>query len=391
MPWKEVRLMSVREEFVLRALQPGSNKSALCREFGVSRKTGHKWLERYASLGLAGLEDMSRRPGSTPLKVSGDVVAEVVAIRRRHPRYGAKKILEILRETLKRPELPTVRTIARILVRTGFVQPAVQRPRTPSNSPAGAPKVSVLKPNDLWTVDFKGWWLAINRKRCEPLTVRDAFSRFVLRIEVLPSTAGAAVRRIFEQLFTLYGLPKAIQSDNGVPFAIGHGKLGLTTLSAWWLSLGIEHVRSRPGKPSDNGAHERMHRDMAEDLQSCAALTPKAQQDACERWRNEFNNYRPHEALAMKRPAQVYRRSAVHFDSSKAIDIEYPARFRVYKVNAVGMISMRKRNVFISHALRGQHVGLAYEGHNQYVVWFAAKKLGVLDCSPDYLRFAAAA
>lgn len=383
--------MSVREEFVLRAMQPGSNKSALCREFGVSRKTGHKWLERYESRGLTGLEDMSRRPGASPLRVSGDIVAEVVAIRRSHPRYGAKKICEILRQTVKGVELPTVRTIARILVRTGLVQPAVRRRRASSNGPTCAPRVVVLKPNDLWTVDFKGWWLSIDSKRCEPLTIRDAFSRFVLRIEVLPSTAGAAVRRIFEQVFTLYGLPKTIQSDNGVPFAISHGQLGLTTLSAWWLSLGIDHVRSRPGKPSDNGGHERMHRDMAEDLEAAAALNPKAQQEACERWRNEFNNYRPHEALGMKRPAQVYRRSAVHYDRNKPIDVDYPARFRVFTVSRVGMIKMRKRNIFISHALRGQRVGLAYEGRNQYAVWFAAKKLGVLDCSTDYLKFSAAA
>jgi putative transposase len=390
MPWKEVRLMSVREEFVLRALQPGSNKSALCREYGVSRKTGHKWLERYASVGLAGLEDMSRRPSSAPLKVSGDIVAEVVAIRRRSPRFGAKKIREIMRLTLKGAELPTVRTIARILVRAGLVQPAVRR-RAAHNGATTAPKIVPLKPNDLWTVDFKGWWLAINRARCEPLTIRDAFSRYVLHIEVLPSTAGAAVRRIFEAVFTRYGLPKAILSDNGVPFAIGHGKLGLTTLSAWWLSLGIEHVRSRPGKPSDNGGHERMHRDMAADLQSAAALNRKQQQDACERWRNDFNNYRPHEALALKRPNDVYRRSDVEYDRSKPIEIEYPERYRVLTVGRVGMIKMRKRYIFISGALKGQRVGLHYEGRERYGVWFAAKKLGVLDCSSEYIEFSAVA
>jgi putative transposase len=390
MPWKELCLMSVREEFVLRALQPGSNKSALCREFGISRKTGHKWLVRYASVGLVGLQDMSSRPGTSPLKVSGDVVAEVVAIRHRSPRYGAKKIHAILRQTLKRAEVPTVRTVARILVRAGLVQPVVRR-RTAGSAATSSPNVAVLKPNDLWTVDFKGWWLAINRARCEPLTIRDAFSRFVLHVEVLPSTAGAPVRRVFEQTFALYGLPKAILSDNGTPFAIAHGQLGLTTLSAWWLSLGIEHVRTRPGKPCDNGGHERMHRDMADDLEAVAALSRKAQQDACDRWRNDFNNYRPHEALGMKRPGQVYRRSAVEYDRNKPIEIEYPARFRLYTVSSVGMIKMKKRYIFISQALRGQRVGLAYEGNQRYAVWFAARRLGVLDCSADYLTFSAAA
>ena len=390
MPWKELHLMSVREEFVLRAQQPGSNKSALCREFGISRKTGHKWLERYARVGLAGLDDMSRRPRASPLKVSGDVVADVVAIRRAHPRFGARKIHEVLQQTLRREEVPTVRTVARILVRAGLVQPAVKR-RTAKNGATTPPKVIVVKPNDLWTVDFKGWWLSIDRARCEPLTIRDAFSRFVLRVQVLPSTAGAPVRRIFEEVFALYGLPKAIQSDNGVPFAITQGQLGLTTLSAWWLSLGIEHVRTRPAKPSDNGGHERMHRDMAEELEAAPARNRKAQQEACERWRHDFNNYRPHEALGMKRPAQVYRRSAVEYDRQKAIEIEYPERFRIFKVTNKGMIKLRKRYIFISSALRGQRVGLAYEGRQQYAVWFAAKKLGVLDCSADYLKFSAAA
>lgn len=390
MPWKELSLMSVREEFVLRALEPGANKSALCREFGISRKTGHKWLDRYESVGLVGLQDMSRRPGANPLKVSGDIVAEIVAIRRRSPRFGAKKIHNVLEHTLKRVELPTVRTIARVLVRAGLVQPIVKR-RAAKNSVTSAPKITVLKPNDVWTVDFKGWWLAINKARCEPLTIRDAFSRYILRIEVLPSTAGGPVRRIFEEVFKTYGLPKAILSDNGSPFAVAHGQLGLTTLSAWWLSLGIEHVRTRPGTPSDNGGHERMHRDMAAELEAVAALNRKAQQDACERWRNDFNNYRPHEALGMKRPGQVYRRSAVEFDREKPIDTEYPERFRVFTVNTLGMIKVKKRSIFISQALCGQRLGLAYDGDQKYAVWFAARRLGLLDCSSEYMTFNAAA
>lgn len=390
MPWKEKHLMSIREDFVLRAREPGANKSALCREFGISRKTGHKWIARYEELGLVGLEDMARRPHQSPLKVDGDLVAEVIAIRRAHPRWGAKKIAVILRAHRPRKKLPTQRTIARILVRTGFIQPLVRRQRS-RNGPMAAPKVIVKAPNDVWTVDFKGWWLAINHARCEPLTIRDAFSRFVLRIAVLPSTGVARVRQIFEEVFTVYGLPKAILTDNGIPFAICHGQLGLTTLSAWWWSLGIEHVRTRPGKPADNGGHERMHRDMAEELEAAAALDREAQQRACDRWRYDFNQRRPHEALGMKTPAAVYRRSAVHFDRGAAIELTYPERFRTFAVGRTGMIVFRKKRIFLSHALHGYRVGLAYEGGGKYSVWLGSKKLGVLDWSTSYATFLAAA
>lgn len=381
--------MSVREDFVRRAVEPGANKSALCRQFGISRKTGHKWLERYKKFGLRGLEELSRRPVSSPLKASGDMVAEIVAIRRAHPRWGAKKIHAILARTFAKKDVPTVRTVARVLVRTGLVQPVVRRALRRSG-PTTAPNAVVKAPNDLWTVDFKGWWLAINRARCEPLTIRDAFSRFVLRIEVLPSTSVAAVRQIFEETFTTYGLPKAILTDNGTPFAVNHGKLGLTTLSAWWLSLGIEHVRTRPGTPSDNGGHERMHRDMAQDLEKLAAPNRKAQQEATLRWRDEFNNYRPHEALGFKTPAAVYRRSAVEYDRSKPIELEYPDDYKILSVSNVGMIRVRKRHIFISQALCGYRVGLASDGPNAFTVWFGRRKLGLLDCASSHFTFAAA-
>jgi putative transposase len=390
MPWKELHLMSIREEFVLRAREPGANKSALCREFGVSRKTGHKWLERYEEGGLAGLEDMARRPHTSPLRVDGDVVAAVVAVRRAHPRWGAKKIGVVLRAQHPKLEIPTERTIARILVRTGFIQPLVKRRRT-DNAASSPPKVVVTRPNDLWTVEFKGWWLAINRARCEPLTIRDAFSRFVLRVDVLPSTAVARVRRIFEATFTTFGLPKAILTDNGVPFAVCHGQLGLTTLSAWWWCLGIEHVRTRPGKPADNGGHERMHRDMAEELEAVAALDRPAQQRACDRWRYDFNHHRPHEALAMKTPASVYRRSDVEYQRDAAIELTYPERFKTFTVNNVGSIKMRKLNIFISHALRGYRVGVSYEGRESFAVWLGQKKLGVLDWKAPRVTFSPAA
>jgi transposase InsO family protein len=255
MPWKELFTMEIREEFVLRATSPNANIAALCREFGVSRKTGYKWLERFEELGVVGLDDMSRRPKESPLAVSGDVVAELTTIRVAHPTWGSKKLIEVAKRRLPADEVPSRSTVDRILKRAGLVQGGRRRrhPAEDGKPPQKASSVEVKAPNDLWTVDFKGWWLAMDKTRCEPLTVRDAFSRYVIAIEVLPTSSGEAVLEVFENVFSRYGLPKAIQTDNGPPFVASHGVLGLTKLSAWWLSLGIEHVRSRPRTPSDNG------------------------------------------------------------------------------------------------------------------------------------------
>jgi transposase InsO family protein len=238
----------------------------------------------------------------------------------------------------------------------------------------------VQKPNDLWTVDFKGWWTAQNGEHCEPLTVRDAYSRFVLAIVVLPGVHLKPVRDVFEQLFSKYGLPRAIQTDNGNPFVAGRGQLGLTQLSAWWLRLGIEHVRSRPGTPSDNGGHERLHRDVAAEVEAFAALDRRRQQTECDRWRHDFNHHRGHEALKMKVSAQIYVRSPRRY-STPEDPLVYRAPLIARKVSNTGIISHRRRIVFVSSALRGEFVALRYRRAGDYELWYAAKQLGVVDFS----------
>lgn len=374
--------MSIREEFVIRALEMGANISALCDEQGISRKTGYKWIERYKQRGVRGLDDLSRRPDRQPMKVSGEVVALIVSVRVAHPKWGAKKIAVSVAHQLG-GKGPSPATVARVLVRTGLLQPG-RRIRRSSKPAAKRPAPRVAAPNDLWTVDFKGWWRTQDGKRCEPLTIRDAHSRYVIAVDVLATNRYDVVRRVFERVFRAYGLPKAIQSDNGIPFAATSGSSPhrLSRLSAWWLSMGIEHFLSRPAKPQDNGAHERMHRDLAEEVEAHRAATHRSQQNACDRWRHEFNQHRPHEALGMKMPAALYHRSKVEFSAAPA-EPQYPDDFIVRTVGKRGCIVHKRAQVFISETISHRHVGLEWNRKDRTcVVWFAQKRLGVI-CFDD--------
>jgi hypothetical protein len=222
--------------------------------------------------------------------------------------------------------------------------------------------------------------MALDKSRCEPLTIRDHYSRFVLAIEVLPSTKMDRVRAVFEKVFAKYGLPKAILTDNGTPFVSTTGDLGLTQLSCWWLSLGIEHERSRVATPSDNGGHERMHKDMAAELEAFAEQTREEQQRSCERWRHDFNHHRPHEALAMKTPSEAYRRSEVEYEK-KPVEFTYPPNCLLRKVSKTGIVTYRAKRAFLSYALQRQHVALENTGPSIFTVWFGKKRLGQVDFS----------
>jgi transposase InsO family protein len=241
----EHRKMSLKMEFVEKASRPGVRVAELCRQYGISRETGYKWLNRFKREGYDGLEEKSRAPQSSPLAKAEEVVHGILQAREAHPRWGPTKLRDLLRRRLGE-ETPSRSTIARVLRRFGRVRE--RRSRRPLSVIERAPSVVAAAPNDVWTVDFKGWWRALDGCRCEPLTVRDAFSRFLLAVEVLESTAGAEVRKVFEGIFRKYGLPSAIQCDNGSPFISVHGRGGPTALSAWWISLGIQVVRSRPAE-----------------------------------------------------------------------------------------------------------------------------------------------
>lgn len=368
----------MREEFVLRAMEPGANVSAVCRELGVSRKTGYKWLERYRTQGRAGLADMSRRPHRSMHATDGEVVLRVLELRREHPRWGPKKLVAILERDpkMKKRKVPSVRTVARILDRAGM--PAARRKRRVISAPSEAPRVSIEAPNDVWSVDFKGWWRTKDGKRAEPLTVRDGASRFVLAAHLVRGTRTTEARAVFERLFQKHGLPYAIQVDNGTPFASTQARGGLTQLSAWWVSLGIRVVRSRPAHPQDNGAHERMHVDMHFDVERRRADTLDQQQRALDRWRDEFNKVRPHEALGMRVPAEIYRKSSRPYRGE--LEPVYPPHALVRTVGSNGRVSLgSKGTVFVSQALAGRLIALEPLESGAYRVWFFHIDLGVVE------------
>ena len=372
MPWKELSVVSIREEFVLRALEPSVKLAAICREYGISRKTGYKWIERYKKNGVLALRDLSRRPRTSPLAVEPEVVVDLVAIRNAHPRWGARKLIWAL-ERSGAKSIPSERTVNRILERCGLM---VKRRLHPKPSFASAkPKVLADAPNALWTSDYKGWWRTGDLKRCEPLTVRDQFSRFVLAVHVCRSPLLSEAQALFERLFELYGLPERILTDNGNPFVAPVSRFGLTRLSAWWLSLGIEHIRTRKGTPADNGAHERMHRDIALEVEALAAPTPDEQQRACDRWRIDFNNCRPHEALGMKTPAEVYRPCPSTY-AGKKVELVYPERMLVRTVSGSGFIKHHSKMIPMTTALAGYPVAIDPQTGPPHEIWFAQRRIG---------------
>lgn len=368
--------MSQKLEFVEKAIVPGANVSALCRDFGISRQTAHKWLRRYRDQGYLGLVEKSRRPASSPLATAEDVVVSIIQLRSKHASWGPQKIAGVLARRLG-PEAPSPTTVARVLRRLGKVKR--RRPAARIWSVDGRPRIEVKASNDLWTIDFKGWWRALNGDKCEPLTVRDAFSRRVLAVALVPATTAAHVRRVLELLFRKHGLPSAIQSDNGSPFICSRSRGGLTVLSAWLVSLGIRIVRSRPGHPQDNGGHERMHRDLSE-LQLSPARSRRAQQRQCDRWMLDFNHVRPHDALGGKTPAELYRNSTRR--SLSPLLPTYPPEWLTRRANKAGYVRINGDQVFVATALARQLIGLRQESELRWSARFFDVDLGMIEILP---------
>lgn len=377
MPWRDHRRVDQREKFVLRASEPLRNMSELCREFGISRKTGYLWLERFEQVGIAGLEDKSRRPRRV-VETSAEVVLRIYELRLAHPFWGPKKLRVLLLAELG--SAPSAKTIARITRRLGL--PAVRLPR---RDKSGAERVggalNAQQPNDVWTFDFKGWWETADGTRFEPLTVRDAASRFILLCVHCRETF-VAVKEQCERLFRQYGLPRTIRADNGPPFGAIEAMGGLSRLSAWWVSLGIEVSFSRPGVPADNGGHERMHADMAHELERRPSGNTAAQQRAVDEWVRNFNYVRPHEALGMKTPGEVYRRSKRRL---KVLEPRYPADAIVTRVSARGRITLERHQYFVGTNLSGMRIGLRRIDGKLHVLFFNLR-LGVLASTPQRAR-----
>lgn len=378
--------MSSKIAFVEEATEEGANIAALCRKHGISRQTGYKALRLFKKHGYDGLEEKSRRPKSAPLATAEDIVAAIIAERSKHPRWGARKLVVVLRRTFG--ELaPSERTVHRILKRFGQVR-ARRKPRTLSIVDK-APSVTAAKPNDVWTIDFKGWWRTLDGDRCDPLTVRDAYSRYVLALVLVPQCTAERVRSVMLGLFRRHGVPRAIQCDNGPPFVSAHARSGLTKLSVWWIALGIKIVRSRPASPQDNGGHERMHVDIAGDLQADPASSFRRQQRACDRWRQMFNHVRPHEALKNKTPADVYKSSPTKLVIRPT---NYPMTWLKRSITGAGTVSVNHVPTFISTALQGYQVGLQPLAGMRYRVWFYDLVLGEIELAAvrarDLLRLA---
>jgi transposase InsO family protein len=380
MPWRESTVMEERFRFVTRRLE-GESMAALCREFGISRKTGHKIFARYREHGLEALGDRPRAPGRVANRLPMPLECAIVALRREKPHWGARKLRELLARRLgEGVRLPARSTIHAVLDRHGLVEHArARRPRA-----SGTALSRPMAPNDLWCTDFKGEFRLGDRRWCYPLTVTDQMSRYLLTCEALESTSEPPVFTAFHRLFEERGLPLAIRSDNGVPFASPNGLYGLSRLAVWWLRLGIAIERIKPGRPQQNGAHERMHLTLKQETTRPAAANALQQQARFDGFRDEFNVERPHEALAMKTPAELYTASPRAYTGLPGL--EYPLHDRDVVVADCGAICLHGTRVAISSVLAGQRLGLREIEPHVWLVSFMHYDLGYIDLEARRLQ-----
>jgi transposase InsO family protein len=364
--------MEERLRFVARLLD-GEGMSDVCRAFGISRKTGYKIFNRYKEDGLEALCDRSRRPVRHANQLPDQVERLIVSLKRDKPHWGARKIRELLvRKLAGDVRIPAKSTVHAVLDRHGLVKRARQRRRFKAE---GTELSSAATPNDLWCADFKGEFKLGNGRYCYPLTVTDQASRYVLACEALSSTKEAPVIDTFVRLFRDRGLPGAIRSDNGLPFASPNGLYNLSKLSVWWLRLGIAIERIKPGHPQQNGRHERMHLTLKKETTRPPGMNSLQQQASFDSFVTEFNTERPHEALAMKCPAEVYTPSAKPYDGLP--ELEYPFHDKDILVTACGRICMMRKKINVSTVLAGQRLGLKEVEDGIWLVSFV-KSLPIL-------------
>jgi transposase InsO family protein len=369
--------MSERLKFIAAYLEYEARFIDLCRDFGVSRKTGYKWVRRYDADGAAALVDRSRAPHTHPNAVPMDAVQAILSIRRRHPRWGPRKLLVLLRRQQPRIVLPAASTIGDILKRNGLVRP---RRRIRRSSPYGERLRQYDAPNAVWCADFKGCFSIGGRRdgeRCHPLTISDGFSRYLLRCQALRRPLHRCAQRVFESAFCEYGLPRAIRTDNGPPFStLAPG--GLSRLAVWWIRLGIRPERIRPGRPDQNGRHERMHSTLKAETAKPPRSSFGAQQRAFDRFQAEYNDERPHEALGQQVPGSLYRPSFRSYPR-RLPELEYPAHFETRLTYPNGVISFGTTQWYVSACLAGELVGLEPRDDACWRVHFGCVPIGVLD------------
>jgi transposase InsO family protein len=372
--------MDERIRFVIR-LKDGESMAALCREFGISRKTGYKIVGRYEECGLEGLTDRARHPHRYANQLPEQVEAAIVAAKREKPNWGARKIRErLLRRLPHAVKVPARSTIHAILDRHGFVTRA-RRSRTHTE---GTPLSEGLQPNALWCTDYKGEFMLGDRRYCYPLTVTDHASRYLLLCEAMESNAEKTAFTAFERLFKERGLPHAIRSDNGVPFASPNGLFNLSRLSVWWLRLGISIERIRPGHPQQNGRHERMHLTLKKEATRPAGANLLQQQAKFDAFIEEFNNERPHEALEMKCPAEVYTSSGRPYQGIS--EPHYPFHDKTVVVTNCGRLCLYRKKINLSTCLAGQAVGIKEVDDGIWLVSFMDYDLGYIDLEEKTLQ-----
>lgn len=377
-PWKVSDSVSERMRFIVR-LQEGEQMAMLCREFGISRKTGYKLLARYEEGGPEGLFDRASVPATIPHRTSPETARVIIKARRAHPTWGPRKLRAWLLRKEPGLRLPAPSTIGDLLKREGLVEPRKRRRMVPNH---GVGLRQADAPNDVWCADFKGEFSLGNGRICYPLTITDRFSRMILACEALESTSSDPAQLVFERTFRKYGLPKAIRTDNGTPFA-SRSVLGLSRLSVTWLRRGIWPERIKPAHPEQNGQHERMHRDLKREATRPAARTLLAQQERFDAFVEEYNTERPHEALSQARPVSVYRRSDTVY-SEPIPALEYPHDDVVRRVRDGEIRLPGGARIFISTVLDGETLGLRELDDGAWRVSYAGHALG---CASADRRF----
>jgi transposase InsO family protein len=383
MPWKETCAMEQKRAFINEYLQGVDNFKKHCERYEISEKTGHKWKNRFLEGGFAGLLDQSKAPRNSPNQLDEDAVIRLIKLRTAHPTWGPKKLAVLYGKAYPGSPVPSESSIYRVLGKANLIEK--RRLRKVSTSAAHLRnRIVAHEPNDVWTVDFKGWWVS-DGERCLPLTIRDLKSKYIIDVRLMKDMTATGVKAVFEKAFKKYGLPKVIRSDNGSPFASSQGYLGLTTLSAWWMFLGILPDRTDPGCPTQNGSHERMHADLSRDIQAKIPGGVVANQEAIDLWIQEYNNVRPHETLEMKTPSDVYCNSSITYKGTPD-DLEYPIGFRTRKIDSRGYVKIDGARVIVSQSLFGFTVGLQPKNYKEYLMWFSEFPIGVLDTAISCLN-----
>jgi transposase InsO family protein len=367
--------MEERLQFVRDALSDRFTMSELCARYGISRRIGYKWLARYEEEGRPGLQDRSRAPHLCPHRIPKAVEALLLKERQAHPFWGARKLLKVLKTRFPKIERwPAASTAADLLARHGLVQ---KRRRRRLSLHPGVVRPTTAAPNDLWTADFKGQFRTGNRLHCYPLTLADQHTRFLLDCRGLLSTQTVTAKPVFERAFREYGLPVAMRTDNGVPFAT-QAIHRLSYLNVWWMQLGIVHQRIRPGCPQENGAHERMHRTLKRQAIKPVRANCAAQQRNFDAFRREYNTERPHEHLGQETPASQYRTSPRPYPDRLPIP-EYPGHFLVKKITTGGTFRFRDRLLYLANAMVDQHIGLEETDDGIWTIHFNTVLLATFD------------